>query len=215
MWSAGDFEPPTPSAWMSLRAGETLLWVGRPSRSPIVFRWRDVWPTVFGLIWAVLIGRAFVGTLQEGQGSLFLIGLPFLAGAFYLVIGRFAINWYLRRQTTYALTTERIMIHRGGFRPSIREKLLARVSEIRKRVGGDGSGTLWFYDGPKEAFELGGSKRSAGDLHMMGLDGFQLCRIPDAAAVVALLENSTDYNQAADRRLDQDGRPSPSPWREG
>lgn len=208
MWSASDYEPPVPLPWMKLHSGETLLWVGQPTRSLIVFRARDIVGTIIGL---VVVGLGIAGLLsQEREGVIY--GALYVAIGFYFGIGRFILNWFLRRNSIYALTTERIMIRQAGVRFKVREKWLARVPEVRKKIDDDGAGTLWFYDKVGESSRLFGKRRPPSDMHLMGLDDFQLRGIPDAAAVVALLENSTEYSHVSDRRSGQDGTPLPPPW---
>ncbi len=93
-----------------LAPGERLLWWGTPAQG-IRFRVEDALKIPFGLlffgfslIWSRAAWRTDADLLMK------IWGLPFVAVGFYLVVGRFLWDAYLRKHTRYALTESRALI---------------------------------------------------------------------------------------------------------
>lgn len=214
MWSASEYEPPVAPAWLNLRHDETMLWMGQPTSFSLLVRPQGIALTAAGLVWIGITASSLVPALSSGSFGLAFVFLFHSLPGVYLSIGRHLVNWYLRSHTNYVLTSQRVIIRRTGIRPETREVPLIRVTEMHKSLKRDGSGTIWLrstYDIPvryqrqRQWYRL---------LHEMDLDQFQLFRIPNAAAVIHLLENASNYNLAVDDRPLHDGKPMPSPYRE-
>lgn len=104
-----------PPAWRGiLDPGETLLWQGRPS-GKVVARARDIVVTLFG---AVFFSFAcfwvwMAASIEKDTPAAYifpLFGLPFIAVGAYLMVGRYFIEAFVRRNTWYTLTNRRAFI---------------------------------------------------------------------------------------------------------
>ena len=109
----GEPTQPTPQGWDAyLDRGEKLLWEGAPAAGLRV-RASDLPLSLFGLFffgfavfWTYMASGAM--DMPGGFGIIFpLFGTPFLAVGFYLLVGRFFWNSYVRSRTRYALTNKR------------------------------------------------------------------------------------------------------------
>ncbi|SLN62887.1 hypothetical protein PSA7680_03315 [Pseudoruegeria aquimaris] len=99
-------------SWNDILApGEKVLWQGRPDTAFVAGR-RDLMPAIFGLGFALIALRMFVGALPEGAfPALFL--LLFIAAGLAVAVGGPARNWLGRRFATYSLSTRRAFIARS------------------------------------------------------------------------------------------------------
>ncbi len=184
--------------WLpTLGSGEQLLWLGQPSRQPIVFRPRDLPHLLTGIV--LVLVALNMSTLFGFSGSAGVDPLPRPAmfdvvnGAFLLMglfelVGRHVINLVRRIRTSYALTTHRVFIHTGLFHQVTRERWLSPTDPPEFKIRADGAGTIVFA--PPEPRR--GSRRRGRDLVeavSAGLDGFQFYGLPDADRVRAFLVN--------------------------
>jgi hypothetical protein len=93
-----------------LRAGERLLWCGRPD--PRVWLTpADGFLIPFSIVWTSFAIFWEIGVSASG-GSPFAIvfGAPFLAIGAYMVFGRFLYKSYRKKRTFYGITAQRSMI---------------------------------------------------------------------------------------------------------
>lgn len=158
----------------ALQPGERLLWSGQPKRG-ILFRSSDLFLIPFSLLWCgfAVFWEASV-IRMDGPFIMKLWGIPFVCVGAYLVVGRFFAEAFIRSRTHYALTNERALIHRGGFRTTNTSVDLFTTPEINLQVKKDGTGRVVF--GRAGAFDqLFNSQRNAAPA------AFDL--IPDAQAV--------------------------------
>jgi hypothetical protein len=100
-----------------LEAGESLLWSGQP-RKGIVFRGSDVFMIPFSLIWGgfaiTVLVSMFSRAGASGLGFIgFLVAIPFLLVALYIVFGRFIVDAIQRDHTCYGVTNHRVIIVSG------------------------------------------------------------------------------------------------------
>jgi hypothetical protein len=101
-----------------LAPGETLLWHGRPD-TRVVFRGSDIVAIPFG---AVFLGgslywiEAARSSTQSGgvSSDFWLAGIPFVLIGCYLLVGRFVASWWRKRQSVYAVTSDRAIALVGG-----------------------------------------------------------------------------------------------------
>ena len=80
-------------------------------------------------------------------GMFALFPALFLAMAFYITIGRFVGDIWARARTTYAVTSERVIIQSGIFAPTIKSLNLRTLSDITLSERGNASGTITFGPG--------------------------------------------------------------------
>ncbi|MBY0589156.1 PH domain-containing protein [bacterium] len=115
-------------------AGEKVLWTGRPKQG-----WHADAINFFGMIFGSLIlGMTlfvlygFLMKEKNGPPYLFLIPWSLLMGgmATYLLAGRFVVDLYRRRATTYAITNLRIVINQGIIWPRRLSFDLATVEKL-------------------------------------------------------------------------------------
>jgi hypothetical protein len=98
-----------------LTPGETLLWAGRPDPA-VNFTAYDACLIPFSLLWSSFAVAFFIAALANmpGSGPGVLFGLPFLAVAGYLTVGRFFYKRSRKRRTAYGLTTSRAIVMVGA-----------------------------------------------------------------------------------------------------
>jgi len=134
----------TTSIQFALDRGERQLWAGAP-RQGIVFRPVDIFVIPFTILWAGFAIFWEASVLWDG-GPLFMAiwGIPFVLVGLYLVVGRFWVDARRRARTTYALTSERILISSGLFTPSMKSLDLRTLSDVTLHERRDGTGTITF-----------------------------------------------------------------------
>lgn len=125
--------------------GETLLWSGVP-RQDIFFRPADVFLIPFSVLWAGFAVFWEAGVLaSHAPGFFALWGIPFVLMGLHMTIGRFFVDAYRRRRTTYALTARRIIIRSGATTQSLD---LATLATMSLREHSNGLGTITFGSSP-------------------------------------------------------------------
>lgn len=142
-----------------LRAGERVLWSGKPLPARIMLSAFAIWffaiPwTAFALFWeSMALSPWFAASgshgtpkaVEWGVAVVFpIFGLPFVL----IGLGMMAAPFYAYRKaqrTLYAITTERALIIAGGGRREVKSFPLGQLGgEVRKSQRSDGSGTLHF-----------------------------------------------------------------------
>jgi hypothetical protein len=125
-----------------LGTGEQLLWSGRPPKG-IMFRASDLIMIPFSLLWA---GFACLWTLAAtaSAGCFGLFGVPFVLAGMYMVVGRFFVDSIQRSNTSYAVTSERIIIVTDLFGQKIKSLDLRTLSDITLDAKRSGKGTISF-----------------------------------------------------------------------
>ncbi|MCX7364660.1 MAG: PH domain-containing protein [Alphaproteobacteria bacterium] len=127
-----------------LVASETLLWSGQP-RQGVMLRQADFLLIPFSLLWggfAFLWEASVIASGAPAPAAVF--GLPFVAAAIYLIIGRFFIDAWQRAKTYYAVTTERVIIVSGIFSKIIKTLDLRTLGEMSLSERRDGTGSIVF-----------------------------------------------------------------------
>ena len=134
-----------------LDAGERLIWSGQPRRgvclraSDVVFIPVSLLGLVFAIVWTDMVMKAINKSGGGGVTILFaLFGVPIVATAFYLVIGRFAADAMSRAHTFYGVTNERIIIVSGVLYRKTVSLDLRLLNEISMTEKSNGSGTISF-----------------------------------------------------------------------
>ncbi len=139
-----------------LDPGENLLWAGRP-RQGVTFYGTDLIVVPFSLLWlGFMIGVLVLLVTSEAEihgsaiaiysilGFFIVIGLQFVFGRFWLDVLR-------RRNTTYGITNNRVIIQSGLFRRRLKSLNLRTLSDITLREKRNGSGTIAL--GPQKMFD--------------------------------------------------------------
>jgi hypothetical protein len=117
-----------------LAKGERLLWSGVP-RQGVLFRPSDAFMIPFSLLWAGFAVFWELSAIRDGAPTFFVLwGIPFVLVGAYIVVGRFLVDARRRRNTAYGLTTERIIISSGAFRPSLKwtAREPSRLGRVRR-----------------------------------------------------------------------------------
>jgi len=134
----------TTSLEFALDHGERQLWAGAP-RQGIVFRGADVFMIPFSLFWG---GFAvfFVATVARSHGPrLFLFwAIPFVLVGLYITVGRFFLDARRRARTTYAVTSDRVIINSGLFVPTTKSLNVRTISDVTLQERSNGTGTITF-----------------------------------------------------------------------
>lgn len=135
-------------------SNERILWEGRPSAG-IVFRPIELFLVPLSLFWA---GFAFFWNYQVWTSnaplSFAIFGIPFLVAGFYVTIGRFLLDIWVRSRTSYRLTNRRVIVLRGG-RPS-RSLDLLHLPALELVERGNGNGTIRFDSEPNSFLRANG-----------------------------------------------------------
>lgn len=127
-----------------LDADERILWAGQP-RQGIFLRPQDFIMIPFSLLWG---GFAIFWTAMamsfDGPGPFAFFGLPFVLIGLYIIFGRFFYDRWIRKNTFYAITSQRILIRTGGRVASLSSVNLATIPEITFQEHRDGRGSIFF-----------------------------------------------------------------------
>lgn len=128
-----------------LLEGEKLIWSGRPQQG-----WRlgpkdglaivqGPLVTAFAVFWeiCVLQNGWSIGTVVFG-----LFGAPFVLLGLYMLVGRYPVDAWLRRRTSYALTSSRIVISRSPPFGRVSTIFIDSVPEFELIEEGHGRGTI-------------------------------------------------------------------------
>jgi len=126
--------------------GERVLWTGQPGGGPVRLRAQDLVFVPFSLAWTALIVAALftvtvAGAWGTSSGAAVLL---MTASALYLVAGRFVLDAYVRRHTSYTLTDRNVVIVREAFGTKTTTLQLDRIRQIAFRERRNGFGTIVF-----------------------------------------------------------------------
>ena len=132
---------------LPLERGEKLLWSGVP-RQGLVLRASDALMIPFSILWAGFAVFWEHGVITSGAPLFMRIwGIPFVVVGAYVMIGRFVHDAWRRSGTTYAVTTERVIIAASGPFASLKSLNLGTLTDVILTERPDGSGTIAFGRG--------------------------------------------------------------------
>jgi hypothetical protein len=132
-----------------LDRGEKLLWEGAP-RAGLRFRGSDIFLSLFGcfffafaVFWMYMASGAMGA--PGGIGLVFpLFGLPFVAVGFYLMVGRFFWDSFVRSKTRYALTNKRAIVASSAWGRKLRSWPIHAGTRLEFEPGDEA--TIWFAE---------------------------------------------------------------------
>ncbi len=126
-----------------LRAGERVLWRGKPEREAFVWR---TWPlSVFGgaLLAAVIVYYGVVLT-TDAPDLLAIWGVPFAIAAIYMLGGHFILTSREWANTEYLVTDSRVLIRHGIFSPRLTSYSMVSLPHTQVVMHGDNIGNVMF-----------------------------------------------------------------------
>lgn len=134
-----------------LSRGERVLWRGAPATG-IQFRSSDWLVIPFSLTWGAFAFFWEFSVLTKipdshpGKWGFVLWGVPFVLVGLYITVGRFFDDAWLRRNTEYAVTNERVLILRGRLRRSLTSLPLKTLPPVTlsEEEGRNGVGSIRF-----------------------------------------------------------------------
>ena len=131
-----------------LLKGEKVNWWGQPAQG-LLFTSKDWFLVPVSLIF---IGFAISWESNVVNASHFptfvkLWGVPFLLFGLYLVVGRFVVDAWARRGTTYAVTDKRILIRRSTPFAKFTALAFDQLPSVNLIERGHGRGTIRFGQG--------------------------------------------------------------------
>ena len=116
-----------------------------------MFRAADLFVVPFSLLWC---GFAVFWEVLAFRGDtpwfFRVFGVPFVLIGLYIVFGRFAVDALQRRQTSYGVTSTRVILVSGLMRETVESLPLRGISSLALTVRSDGSGD--FVLGPPSPF---------------------------------------------------------------
>jgi hypothetical protein len=131
-----------------LLADEKILWSGTPAPG-LLLTHSDWFVIPFSLIWTGGVFTGFVAMVSaedpDPMGVL-ITSFMTLVGVF-LVVGRFVLDAYIRRNLDYALTDRRILIARSGLGRKFTAMHLDRIADVDIDHHARGRGTIRFGQG--------------------------------------------------------------------
>ncbi|MBL6938862.1 MAG: PH domain-containing protein [Alphaproteobacteria bacterium] len=130
-----------------LQPGEHLFWWGRPQQGLLITS-RDIFMVPFSFVWAGFALSIFLSGLHGPVPPFpfLLVGGLFSVLGLYIAVGRFIVDAWLRRNTTYGLTDRRVLIARTGPWGNFTALQLDRLPSISLRERSNGRGTIRFGD---------------------------------------------------------------------
>jgi hypothetical protein len=128
-----------------LSAGEQFHWWGRP-RQGVILRSADVFLIPFSSLWCgfAIFWEISVLRMPDSPRFFALWGIPFVVVGVYFVVGRFLVEARERSRTFYAVTSERVLIVAGLFRPTVTSLNLRTLSDLSLSAKNSGEGSISF-----------------------------------------------------------------------
>lgn len=111
----------------------------------VALRPSDALMIPFSLLWGGFAVFWESSVIKKGAPGFFMLwGIPFVLMGLYITIGRFFADARRGARTTYAVTSERVIINSGIFTPSRKSLKVRTLSDITLQEKPDGTGTITF-----------------------------------------------------------------------
>lgn len=169
-----------------LMQNEEMRWSGSPKRG-LRFGKSDLLVIPIGVFWGVFAFEweynAIPFFLRDPLVALF--GLPFVVVASYLLVGRFFFDDWLRKNTIYAVTNQRVLVLQAGH---FRSFMIRDLQVITLEDRGDGTGSIWLSKPDPRLEPPQGFPTDAGP---------ELARLPNASKPYKLILELTAEKDSA------------------
>ena len=126
--------------------GERIAWTGAPAAG-LLLTGRDIFLIPFSLLWGgfAVFWEWNVLRTSRDMPIFPLFGIPFVVIGLYFIVGRFFVDAWVRSQTRYAVTNQRILILRvGPLFAKFTALAINRLPELALDERADGRGTIRF-----------------------------------------------------------------------
>jgi hypothetical protein len=124
--------------------GERLLWTGRPKQG-VLFTGADVFMVPFSLVWSgMVVSFLFIAERDGSDGMTTLVLTAFLCLGFYMLIGRFIVDAWVRQELRYAVTDRRLLIARPPPFSKFTSLKINQLPEVDLNERLNGQGTIRF-----------------------------------------------------------------------
>jgi hypothetical protein len=138
------YDAPSEAISRDLGADEKLLWWGQPPQG-FMLRAVDAFLIPFSLLWGGFAIFWELGAIRMGAPPFFaLFGVLFVLIGLYLIVGRFFFDAWQRGKTTYAVTSERVLIVTELFGRKIKSLSVQSLHDLSLTERSDGSGIITF-----------------------------------------------------------------------
>jgi hypothetical protein len=125
-----------------LKPGERIVWTGQPQRG-LLFTPRDLFLVPFSVVWLGFVAFWETSVVHMSAPLFFKVwGALFLAVGLFFLVGRFALDAWVRARTVYAMTNERALILRWVMGSRLLSANL--FGSVRLSRSGETRGTLEF-----------------------------------------------------------------------
>ena len=133
------------NSWLKayLNPDEYVLWSGKPGKGKLLNK-RDIFLIPFSIVWFgfAVFWEASV-FLTDAPFLFKLWGIPFILVGLYITVGRFFLNSYIRKRTTYVITNKKVI---RRYKKKVDMLSGSAKSQMSVSVNNDGSGTISFGD---------------------------------------------------------------------
>lgn len=165
---------------------ERVLWSGAPEQG-IRFTSKDLFMIPFSILWGGFAIFWEVSVMTDGAPLFFrLWGIPFVVIGLYLMVGRFFLDAWARRNIVYAVTDRRVLINRKRPFPKLTAVAHDQIGPVNLVEEKEGKGTILF-ETPQYGY---GERRSSGYWSPAFDTSPQLIGIDDARKVFAMVQEA-------------------------
>lgn len=139
-----------------LQPGERILWSGKPFAG-LMLTGKDAFLVPFSIMFAAFAVFWLVGVTEGNAPTFFYFwGAMFVCIGLFFVFGRFLLDAWLRRRTSYAVTDSRILIARRAPLPRFTSLQLSNLPAVELSGDPKSRGSLRFAPS-SSPFGTGGS----------------------------------------------------------
>jgi hypothetical protein len=126
-----------------LLRGERILWSGRPGQGLLLTE-ADIYAIPFSLLWCGLVIFWTIGATRAAGFGPLLVSAFFLCLGLYMLVGRFVVDAWIRRDLRYAVTNRRLLIARPAPFSKFTALNLEQLPEVDLKERKNGRGTIRF-----------------------------------------------------------------------